>query len=417
MWGPDDFLFTTLAGISCLAVDHAVIDRLLLCAYVLLGPGAWALMWLGLLLGRSRMNRLGGVIPTLPEPAPSVAIVIPAKDEGASVGQCISSALGQDYPAFELIAVDDRSTDETGRILDELAVADRRLRVLHVPAGGLPDGWLGKCHALHLATRNLSSDWLLFIDSDVTLAPTALRHALAVALARQYDAVTLLTRLDCRTFLERLVLAPAAVAWAAMNLISWTNEDDRTTAAANGQFFLVRRDRYESAGNHAAVRDQITEDVELMRLLKRGGCRVRFLLGSHLAATRMHTSFNQMLHGWGRIYSGSVRRRPGPIVQAMLFIVVSGLSLYPAAIYAAIYWKSGSEVWLGAAGAHALLMGSYLAYIYRKSGNPMRYAWLFPAAAVYLLIFMGYALRLSHTGRYAWRGSVFATVRRNEPSS
>jgi cellulose synthase/poly-beta-1,6-N-acetylglucosamine synthase-like glycosyltransferase len=398
-------------------VGLAVIDRLLFYSYLLVGPLAWALMWCALLFGRSRMNRLRGAVPPLGPQPPSVAIVIPAKDEGSSVAQCIASALAQDYPRFNVIAIDDRSTDDTSRVLDDLAAGDSRLRVLHVPAGGLPEGWLGKCHALYLATRDLSSDWLLFVDSDVTLSATALRHALAVALERRYDAITILTRLDCRTFLERLVLAPAAAAWMTMNVVSWTNEDDRPTAAANGQFFLVRRDRYEAAGNHAAVRDQITEDVELARLLKSGGARVRFLLGSHLATTRMHTNFQQMLHGWGRIYSGSVRRRPAPILLGMLFIVISGLTVYPAAIYAAVCWKDHADwFWLAAAAAHASLMTTYLAYIYRKSGNRMRYAWLFPAAAVYLLIFMSYALRLCHTGRYAWRGSVFVTAGRDEPS-
>jgi cellulose synthase/poly-beta-1,6-N-acetylglucosamine synthase-like glycosyltransferase len=382
------------------------LHHLWLWAYLLIGPAAWALMWIGLLLGRSRMNRLGGSPLALPPAPPTVSIVIPAKDEGPAVADCLASVLAQDYPRFDVIAIDDRSTDQTGSILDSLAAANPSLRVLHVAPGDLPEGWLGKCHALHLATRSLTCDWILFVDSDVTLVPAALRTALSAAIDRKYDAVTLMTRLDARTFLERLVLPPAAMAWAAMNVISLTNEDDRPDiAVANGQFLLVRRDLYESVGNHAAVRDQITEDVELMRLLKSRGARVRILLGKHLAATRMHANFPQMLHGWGRIYSGSVRRNPARILAAMLFIVISGLSLYPAIAWSLL---QPGRPWPLAATAHAALMTAYLAFVYRASGNRIRHALLYPVAAAYLLIFMTHALRLCRTGRYAWRGTVFA---------
>lgn len=365
-------------------------------------------MWAGLLLARSRMKRLDGEPPALPVPPPLVTIVIPAKDEGAGIAQCVGRVLGQDYPAFDVVAIDDRSTDETGPALDALAAGDARLRALHVAAGALPQGWLGKCHALHVATRGLSSDWLLFVDSDVILEPAALRHVLGVALQRGYDAVSILPKLDCRGFVPRLVLPIAAAAWAIMNQVSLTNDDSRPdNAAANGQFFLIRRDRYEAVGNHAAVRDQITEDVELMRLLKARGCKVRLLFGQKLASTHMHTHWRQMLHGWGRIYSGTARRKPGRILAAMAFIVFCGLRFYMAILHVIVH-HAFTPGWIGVVTAQGVLMFAFLAKIYRSSGNRARYAWLFPVTAVYLLVFMAYALRLCRTGRYSWRGSEFA---------
>ena len=124
---------------------------------------------------------------------------------------------------------------------------------------------------------------------------------------RKYDAMSILTRLECHTFLERLIPPLAAGAWSIMFTISLTNDDElKGSAAANGQFFLIRRDAYESVGGHDAVHDQVVEDVELARLLKARDKRIRFLFGNHLAATRMHATWRQMLHGWGRIY-GSQR--------------------------------------------------------------------------------------------------------------
>ena len=116
-----------------------------------------------------------------------------------------------------------------------------RLRIIHIQE--VPEGWLGKCNALHVAMRGVRSTWLLFVDSDVAIEPNALRETLAMCEQRKYDAMSILTRLECHTFLERLVPPLAAGAWSIMFTISLTNDDElKGSAAANGQFFLIRRD-------------------------------------------------------------------------------------------------------------------------------------------------------------------------------
>lgn len=392
-------------------------ESILFIAYLLAGPAAWALLALGTYLGRSKMLRLYRRPLALPDDPPAVTALVPAKDEGEPVRGCIESILAQDYPRLSVIAIDDRSTDDTGAILDDVAAkSSGRVRALHVAHGALPPGWLGKCNALHTAARDVDTPWILFVDSDVRLEPAALSRVLALAEGRRYDAVSLLTRLECHTFLEKLVLPLAAAAWTIMYAISRTNDDNRPThALANGQFLLLRTSAYRAAGGHEAVRDRITEDVELVRLMKARGARVRFFLGAMLASTRMHATLPQMFRGWGRIYSGTGRRSPWRIIAAMIFLVVSGFSAYAALAWGVFGSESRAWVWAGL--AHLVVMTYVLAGLYADSGNPRRNALLFPIGGGLLLAIFAFALKWCATGKIEWRGTTFDQNRASADSA
>lgn len=383
--------------------------NLIFATYLIIGPVAWSMMLLLLFIGRQRMTRLLRNRKPVPQPAPSVTILVPAKDEAAGIAHCIDCILEQDYPDFRIVAINDRSTDRTGAILDELCARQPgKLCVVHIAPESLPDGWLGKCNALHVGAGQADGDWLFFVDSDVTLQPDALSRAIALVTWRRYDALSILTKLECHTFWERLVLPLVGGAWSVMHAISLTNDDRRPgSAVANGQFLLIRRSAYATVGGHESVRAAITEDVEMMRLLKGRGFRTRLMLGSHLAATRMHSSLGQMFHGWGRILSGSSRRSPRRIIGAMLFLLICGFGVYPALAWglAALRWNDPG--WLIVSVLHLLLMTVYLALIYRWSGNRARYALLFPLGGGVLLGILAFALRTCRTGRVMWRETQF----------
>lgn len=413
--------------------------------YAILGPALWGLFLLATAMAYTRMSRFRRPRVALPEPPPRVTILVPAKDEGDGIRGCLERVLAQDYPNFSVLAINDRSADATGRIMDELAGAHpEKLRALHVPMDGLPAGWLGKCNALHVGVAHArgrpadgsdaarsdretgqpershpagsdgngngdsdsDGDWLLFVDSDVKVEPDALGTALALAAERKYDALSIMTRLETHSFWERLILPLAAASVGAITLMSLTNNDRYTnTAFANGQFFLIRRSAYEKVGGHEAVRDNITEDVALMRLLKGAGHRVRLYYGRDFASTRMHTTLQSMFNGWARIYSGVTNRNPLRILLAML-VVLSGLASYVSLVASlAALASTGRTSWLIASLAHVALMTIVLAVIYHMSGNPKRYALLFPlGGAVMLAIYAG-AIRACRTGRIAWRGT------------
>ena len=213
-------------------------------------------MLAGLFLGRARMMRLMRRSVPIPENPPEVTILIPAKDEVRSIRCCIDSVLAQDYSNFDVIAVDDRSRDVTGQILDETARETSRLHVIHIAPGALPDGWLGKCNCAldrlarspramavvrrfgcdHFARRTFESDCA---GSAAKLRRAEHTHAAGVP-----------------HFLGTANAATGRVAaWAVMFAASLTNEDSRQDiAAANGQFLLIRRHAYESVGGHESAK-------------------------------------------------------------------------------------------------------------------------------------------------------------------
>jgi glycosyltransferase involved in cell wall biosynthesis len=390
--------------------------------YAALGPGAWGLVLLGLMNSRSKMGKLKSSRAVLPERPPEVTVLIPAHNEAGAIEACLRSVLGMDYPSFRVVAIDDRSTDGTGAIMDRVSGEDPRLRVMHLTTR--PEGWLGKCYALHAGGAleggegagapggAIRTPWVLFVDSDVVVEPSALSRAMAMALAREVAAVSLLTRQRCETLAERLLTPIACAAILGMYLASHTNNDNRARSAfANGQFFLIRADAYRAAGGHEAVRQDGVEDVALMKRLKRGGAKCRLYSGDDLAETRMYANVRDMFKGWARIYSTASYRRPWRILVASGFFL-SGIGAFVAAgVLGAVAVMSGVGVaWGVAAGVHLGLVLVSVGAAYRWSRNSVWLALLFPAAGAVQLAFFAYALYWCATKRFEWRGQSYAPL-------
>ena len=406
-------------------------ERICFWTYVALGPLAWTSCAYFLTIGRERMNKLLKSRSVLPENAPLVSILVPAKDEGSRIADCIGRVLGQDYPSFEVIAINDRSTDDTGEVLDQVAVANSspppleggggggdlgglvarqlpldsrttkpRIRVFHIDL--LPPGWLGKCHALDAGARHAEGEWLLFVDSDVVLKPNALSQLAALSIDRSYDALSILTTIETHNLAEKAMLPLLAATWSSTFAADQTNEDSQTDVAlANGQVFLIRKSAYDAVGGHAAVRDRIVEDVELARLLKKQGFKMRFLSGAHLARTRMHETLGHMFNAWARIFAGTARGRIWPMVRTVLFLVCCGLTLLPAAAWAV---AGGNVYWQVAVAAHAVYIAVTMGLIWRWSGNNPLYVLLLPISVFIELAILIFSIRKAISGKIDWRG-------------
>lgn len=272
-------------------------------------------IWAGLLIAQIRAGRNGLFLEARPEssknqdvhdsPTPTVCVVIPARNESSQIAPCLASVLAQKYPSLEVLLVDDRSSDDTSAVALRLAVSDSRLRVLRI--NSLPPGWLGKSHALWEGTREITSDWILFLDADCILEPTALRASIAEATRRGAGLMTLWPRNRAESFWEHLLIPLCAgiiALWYGSNRV---NAPASPLAFANGQFLLIRRSDYERIGGHRMVRHAIIEDIPLAEAAKQAGVRCHVASGCELFSVRMYPSYSAIRAGWSRIYVGALR--------------------------------------------------------------------------------------------------------------
>jgi hypothetical protein len=246
----------------------------LLLGFVALLAGLTAAFWtaasLRLFTYRRRFISLSDVPPDEPPGGwPWVSLVVPARNEEHTLVPAVQSLLRLDYPALQVVAVDDRSEDNTGRLLDEAAKDDPRLRVVHVTS--LPEGWLGKNHAMAEGARQAAGSWLLFTDADVHFAPDALKRAMAFALRHGLGHAVALPHFVAPGFLERCFVSAFGL-FATLKFRPWDLNRAGTRAYIGvGAFNLVRREDYERVGGHRPLRMEVLDDVKLGLVLRRSG--------------------------------------------------------------------------------------------------------------------------------------------------
>ena len=226
-----------------------------------------------------------------------MTVVVPARDEELAIEAAVRSHLAQDYPAFDVVVVDDRSTDATGRILDRLAAASSRLRVVH--GAEPPEGWLGKPHALHQGVARAEGELLLLADADVRYGPSALREAVALLEARGLDLVALFPRLEMKGFWENVLLPylPVSFFFGAGALLN--TDLQRRWAVGAGAGMLLRRSAYDRAGGHEAIRSSVIDDLNLAMRVRRSGGRCRFARADDgRMSLRMYRGYREVRDGF-----------------------------------------------------------------------------------------------------------------------
>ena len=246
-------------------------------------------------LGRRRLPGLESVEPLRDEALPTLTVLATAKDEAARVEQAARSLLAQDYPKMTVLLVDDRSGDGTGAILDRLAQENPRLRVAHVTE--LPEGWIGKCHALARGAEETDSEWILFVDADVTLAPDAARRAVSLAVRQGWDHVAVGPDMRLESLGEAIFVAAFMVIFNSSQRPWLASDPRRRNAIGIGAFNLVRREAYRRAGGHGAIRYELLDDMALGKILKGKGARQTFARHDGLAAVRWHPGVGGLVRG------------------------------------------------------------------------------------------------------------------------
>ena len=225
--------------------------------------------------------------PVSPSGNPRVSIIVPARNEEESIEQALTQLLALDYDNYEIIAVNDRSTDRTGEIMENLAAessARGQLRVIHHHE--LPKGWLGKTHAMWTATNHAAGDWLLFTDADVMFKPESLRRALAYAEAERADHVVLFPRMIMKRAGEYMTIAFFQTMFVFGHR-PWKVADPRTRDHMGvGAFNLIRRTVYEAVGTYEALRMEVLDDMKLGKVVKNAGFAQRNVFGEDLISIR-----------------------------------------------------------------------------------------------------------------------------------
>ncbi len=250
----------------------------------------------------------------------TVSILIPARNEERGIEACVRSALEQDHPSVETIVFNDGSTDQTGNILAKLQQEVPKLKVPVVEASELPEGWFGKPWALQRAQRYATGSWLLFVDADVVLSPEAVSRTVAYARENKLDMVTGLGTLEMESFWEKVMQPVVGGLILAGNSLSAVNDPDQPDKnLANGQFILISRDAYEEIGRHAAVKNNILDDVGIARAVVAAEKRYHCLYLDELFRCRMYTSFTEIWEGWTKNLFAGLRYSIPNLILALLF--------------------------------------------------------------------------------------------------
>jgi chlorobactene glucosyltransferase len=335
---------------------------------------------------------------------PRVSIVIPARDEERDVEAAVRGHLAQDYPHFEVVVVDDRSTDRTGEILRRLASEDPRLRV--IAGREPPPGWLGKPHALHLGAQAATGDPLLFVDADVRWAPGGLRAAVAFLDREKADFLVVLPHLESRGFWENVLMPNLSCTFYFGPAFLMNMDRAPWLAAGGGAGNLVRRAPYEAIGGHEALRASVVDDVNLAMTIKRAGYRHRAIRAEDSVAVRMYRGFREVFDGFTKNTAFVFQ---GPVTLTLLAagIVATGIAaiLPPLVLLAAALGASVTPVNLALAAASTLLAIGLRVVVARAVGDPL---WPAPTHAFMAAIWTGIIARSLFRRfvlrRVVWRG-------------
>jgi len=340
--------------------------------------------------------------PVTPDGNPRVSIIVPARDEEADIAEALTRLLALDYDNYEVIVVDDRSTDRTGEIIDRIAASAKahgRLKVIHI--NSLPAGWLGKTHAMWTAAKQASGDWLLFTDADVLFKPDSLRRALAYAEAEPADHVVLLPRMIMKRPGEKMMIAFFQTLFVFGHR-PWKVADPKAKDHMGmGAFNLVRRRVYDAIGSYERLRMEVLDDMKLGKVVKNAGYAQRNVFGEDLISVR-----------WARGAMGVVRNLTKNFFAVMSFqwprlllscFALAFLNLLP---FLGIWLAHG---WARLPYAVALA-SMFLIYVgvSRKSAVPSYYFVLHPVSTalfVYTML-LSMILTLSRGG-VVWRGTKY----------
>lgn len=364
-----------------------------------------ALTAVDFVIGYWRIRSLADIAPA--SAGPSVTVIVAARNEALGVERGVRSLLRLDYPALEVVAVNDRSTDETGAILNRVAADDPRLRVVHVTE--LPSGWLGKNHALSVGAMKAAGDLLLFTDADVVLEPSTLRRAVALMARDRLDHLTAVPHATVSGFALNAFVAAFGVFFSVYSR-PWKARDQRSRSHIGvGAFNLLRANVYHRIGTHQAIALRPDDDLKLGKLVKKHGFTQDVVIGRDFVVVEWYTSLGEMVNGLMKNAFAGVGYSVPMLIGATLGLVLT--NVWP---FAALIVTRGLTQLLAvvAAALVCLIFGMTV----RAVGGRYVYVLVYPLAAILFAYVMWRSAWLAlSTGHITWRDTAYslAELRRN----
>jgi len=365
--------------------------------------GFVASLWIAgvieLAIGLRSIPSLADVGPLADSRCPAVSILFAGRDEAEKLPDALETMLGLDYPNYEVIAVDDRSEDETGTILAAAAAKNAHLKPVRVDS--LPQGWLGKPHALQQAYEHSSGEWLVFTDADVHFEPDVLRRVVALAEQKGWDHITLLAAPKLFTFGEKLVMTFFGVGFL-MGTRPWKATDPLSRGYSGvGAFQIIRRSAYEKLGTHKRLAMEVVDDMKLGKLAKEAGARSGIAKAGKAVSVHWHAGLRNTIRGTTKNFFAASGYR-----LWLAAIQVFGLLLmfvFPvAALPLAHGWGLAFAVMavglaLGVAGGVAIEIGESPLYALTYPVGALIFAWMLARSTIVTL----------WRGGIVWRGTFY----------
>lgn len=332
-------------------------------------------------------------------PAPNVVTaIVPARNEESVIAASIES-LARQPEIVQILVVNDQSSDATADVVRGCMKQISHLRLLET--NNLPDGWVGKNHALWVGVQQATSPWLLFTDADASHSPNSVARALEIAREQQAALVSFSPEQISRNWHEKALIPFIYLRLAKKFSYERVNDPSSPLAAANGQFLLIRRDAYDAIDGHRGVAGEVLEDVAIALRVKQAGHRIWFGSGEGLVRTRMYTSFAAMWEGWKKNLYRLMGGTPWTVVREM---------------ESTIPWIAFLLIFLGLKFPFLFFLG-VLFLIMRQTiygldlvRNHYPFSFIFyyiPAAFLYVGVL--WASYRSHVrGRIAWKGREYA---------
>ena len=342
---------------------------------------------------------LRNVDPPEPEVWPKLSVVIPACNEADKIEAAVSTVLQQDYPQLEIVLIDDRSTDGTGEVVDRLAVDDPRVQAVHVTE--LPDGWLGKVHALDVGVRRATGDWILFTDADVHYNGDVFRRAVAYCEDRRLDHLAAAPEIWSTQFLADVAVASFLRNFCVL-VRCWAIEDPNSGAFVGiGAFNLVRRAAFDRTEGFEWLRLEVADDVGLGLLMKRSGGRCCMVSAVGLLGLHWYRTIGEMARGVEKAFASVAQCSVVRLLAVCLLTIT--LELAPLAAFVPVRRVIPGEpsgLWWAGAAMLAAATFSVVA-LARWSHGRVLPGLCFPLGAVLNTVLL---LRAGWLG--VWRGGV-----------